>query len=346
MSPLRIVPLTEEYLGEAALLGSRQGKSREARPAPARKVRGFRRVAAADTSAHNWAPSAAALVDGDRLVGFMTTVLVEELRGPYREFLRGRVGPCGSRRHAGRTKAVHHRRMYEPLERNGSSRTAASPTPSPSTLTIKMQSTHGSGRTRCAASMRCGGSTLSEPLCTMTMISTSIRPRRMTWMPSYTSRNSTCEIYGGISLIHACRGVEGLRKRYEEWLSGESHIMYLAFRNDKPIAYMQWEPSYDGASYIITDPKTASINGAFTLEEHFAGASVPRLLDEVLRAARAGGFERCSVDFESHNIYGSRFWLRYFQPICYSVFRQVDERIACAPRPQAGHWPGSVCSVW
>ena len=34
-----------------------------------------------------------------------------------------------------------------------------------------------------------------------------------------------------------------------------------------------------------------------------------------------------SVDFESQNIEGRKFWLRYFTPIVYSMMRKIDDRI-------------------
>jgi hypothetical protein len=34
------------------------------------------------------------------------------------------------------------------------------------------------------------------------------------------------------------------------------------------------------------------------------------------------------VDFEPQNIPAAHFWLKHFQPVCYSLIRHVDERIA------------------
>jgi GNAT superfamily N-acetyltransferase len=54
------------------------------------------------------------------------------------------------------------------------------------------------------------------------------------------------------------------------------------------------------------------------------------LLNRSLEWARAGGFQRCAVDFEPMNILAARFWTRHFAPVCYAFVRQVDERIAWA----------------
>lgn len=331
MSPLRIVPLTEELLGEAALLAA--GRFRAERmhvPHLVAKYEDFGQLLPRIHRAHNRAPSAAAL-DGDRLVGFMTTVLVEELRGPYRGAYVGEWGHAVAGDMPGERRQYIYRRMYELLGekwvKNGCFAHAV-------TLYAHDQDAIN------AWFWSHFGMCCVDAMRGLDPVRASVHDDDDFYIHQATADDMDAIVY--LKELHARYMAEsplfmpvvelkGLRKRYEEWLSEESHIMYLAFRGDKPIAYMQWEPSYDGASYIITDPKTASITGAFTLEEHRGGGVGSALLDEVLRAARAGGFERCSVDFESHNIYGSRFWLRYFQPICYSVFRQVDERIAWAP---------------
>jgi GNAT superfamily N-acetyltransferase len=51
------------------------------------------------------------------------------------------------------------------------------------------------------------------------------------------------------------------------------------------------------------------------------------LLQELLRRGKAEGMQRCVVDFESANLVADTFWLKYFQPICQSVMRRIDERI-------------------
>jgi hypothetical protein len=51
------------------------------------------------------------------------------------------------------------------------------------------------------------------------------------------------------------------------------------------------------------------------------------LLNGSLEWARAEGYERCAVDFEPMNSLAARFWPKYFQPVCYSLMRKVDERI-------------------
>jgi hypothetical protein len=51
------------------------------------------------------------------------------------------------------------------------------------------------------------------------------------------------------------------------------------------------------------------------------------LLDQALMSARALGYERCAVPFEPMNILGTRFWLKFFKPVCFSIVRYIDERV-------------------
>jgi hypothetical protein len=52
----------------------------------------------------------------------------------------------------------------------------------------------------------------------------------------------------------------------------------------------------------------------------------PALLDAALADFAARRLVRCTVDFESFNPAAAAFWLRYFQPACFSLVR-VPERI-------------------
>jgi hypothetical protein len=61
------------------------------------------------------------------------------------------------------------------------------------------------------------------------------------------------------------------------------------------------------------------------------------VLNHGLDWAQSTGYERCAVDFEPQNLAGARFWLKHFQPVCYSLIRHVDERIAWAQADRFAH---------
>lgn len=78
---------------------------------------------------------------------------------------------------------------------------------------------------------------------------------------------------------------------------------------------------------IVQDVGTLGVNFGYT-DPNFRGTGVAtHLLNELLKWGLANEMKCCVVDFESQNIEGANFWLRYFKPICYSVIRKVDDRI-------------------
>jgi len=113
-----------------------------------------------------------------------------------------------------------------------------------------------------------------------------------------------------------------------KWLSNPSNALWLASYKGEAVSYLGIWPFSEDAAYIISDEKTASIRGAYT-KEHLRGKGRgTTLLNQSLNWARSEGYERCAVDFEPENVLGSSFWLRHFKPICFSLVRQVDHRIA------------------
>jgi GNAT superfamily N-acetyltransferase len=115
---------------------------------------------------------------------------------------------------------------------------------------------------------------------------------------------------------------------YEEWLQNPDKAIWLAFHGTEAVAYMRLGPASEDASTIIYDEKTTSITGAFTRETARGGGIATVLLNRSLAWARAKGYERCAVDFEPMNPLATRFWLRHFQPVCHAVVRHIDERAA------------------
>jgi GNAT superfamily N-acetyltransferase len=117
------------------------------------------------------------------------------------------------------------------------------------------------------------------------------------------------------------------RTAWEEYLQDERNRVWLAYSSGEPVAFVQIGPANPDACYVIRDPKTVSITGAFTVEAHRTQGVATVLLNRALDWAREHGYERCAVDFEPMNVLGARFWLRHFQPFCYSMQRLVNDRL-------------------
>jgi GNAT superfamily N-acetyltransferase len=113
---------------------------------------------------------------------------------------------------------------------------------------------------------------------------------------------------------------------FDKLMGDEFWEIFLAFREGEGIAYLEIGPADPSACTIKDDEKTASITGAFTRASGRGDGVATALLNPALEWARRAGYERCAVDFESANIEATRFWLRHFKPICYSMIRTIDER--------------------
>jgi GNAT superfamily N-acetyltransferase len=117
------------------------------------------------------------------------------------------------------------------------------------------------------------------------------------------------------------------RQYYEDWLQDPGKVVWLACSQDEPLAFMRMGPAAEDVCTIIVDEKTASIYAAFTRVPARREGIATALLAHALEFSRAGGYQRCAVPFEPMNPLGSRFWLRYFQPVCYSFLRNIDDRL-------------------
>jgi GNAT superfamily N-acetyltransferase len=123
--------------------------------------------------------------------------------------------------------------------------------------------------------------------------------------------------------------VEGGRRGLEDWLADESHALWLAFRDGEAVAYLRFEPS-EGLVLPTASESTVAITGAYTREAVRGTGIGTALLRHGFEWARSAGYRHCSVDFESANLPGSRFWLRHFEPVCHSLMRRVSPYVAWA----------------
>jgi len=111
---------------------------------------------------------------------------------------------------------------------------------------------------------------------------------------------------------------------FEVWLSEPYHRIFMAYKNAQTVGFIKLQKWNEGACKSAQDNRSLSITGAY-VEDSCRGQGIGLcLLNQALTWAAVNGFERCAVDFESYNPLAVRFWLRFFQPVCYSLVRHVD----------------------
>lgn len=118
---------------------------------------------------------------------------------------------------------------------------------------------------------------------------------------------------------------------YKQQLSDLDVVWWLAYQDGEVVGGMRIVPS-SKRNFVMTvaDESTCAITMAFTMEKERNHGIGTTLLKHSLEWVRSVGYKKCAVDFESANIPGSRFWLANFQPVCYSLVRRLDGRIAWA----------------
>jgi GNAT superfamily N-acetyltransferase len=118
------------------------------------------------------------------------------------------------------------------------------------------------------------------------------------------------------------------RKYYDNSVANPANALWLAYRDKEAVAFMAAGPASSDACTIIRDEKTTSVTSAYTKEPLRGKGIATSLLNQSLMWARSEGYERCAVDFEPMNPLATRFWMRHFQPVSYTLVRQIDERVA------------------
>ena len=114
---------------------------------------------------------------------------------------------------------------------------------------------------------------------------------------------------------------------FGERLNNPGNMAWLAHEAGKTVGFIALEPGEECDCALLRDEKTTHISGAFTVEAARGRGVAAALLDQALTWARAQGYARCAVDFESANSLATRFWMRWFEPVSFSLERRIDERV-------------------
>jgi len=112
---------------------------------------------------------------------------------------------------------------------------------------------------------------------------------------------------------------------YRDWLGNRLKAVWLAKHRGVAAGYMQACPLDERV--LVTDEKTAWVQGAYTKPELRSQGIAAVLLRECVEWARLEGYERIAVDFEGENVLGRRFWLKHFEPVTVSLVRHLDSRV-------------------
>jgi ribosomal protein S18 acetylase RimI-like enzyme len=109
-----------------------------------------------------------------------------------------------------------------------------------------------------------------------------------------------------------------------EFIGAPNNTIWLAEFQGEPAGMMRFEARTFGATDIVQSETTISISGAYTRSQYRGKGAAAAVLDAALHYYGERGFERCSVDFESFNPEAANFWMKYFEPVTFSLMRHPE----------------------
>ncbi len=111
-------------------------------------------------------------------------------------------------------------------------------------------------------------------------------------------------------------------KIIEKFIS-EEQITLVAVKDNEIISCIHGDKNHGNMSFLDTNG-TFGISFGYSKSKYRNTGVASILLNEIIQLAKKENFVFCSTDFESANIEASSFWLKYFQPVTYTMLRKID----------------------
>jgi GNAT superfamily N-acetyltransferase len=112
-----------------------------------------------------------------------------------------------------------------------------------------------------------------------------------------------------------------------QFLGESGNTIWLAMDGENHMGYLRFEVNNEDRVAVVIAPDQVSNTGAYIRPLYRGRRAAAALLDAALHEYANQGFRRCAVDFESFNPEAAVFWMRYFDPVCYSVLRVPERQV-------------------
>jgi len=108
---------------------------------------------------------------------------------------------------------------------------------------------------------------------------------------------------------------------WETFLTHPMNRLWLAENEDQPFGFIRFDfNNFDGVA--VTEAEDAVfISGAYIRPANRGQGAAAAMLDAALRDYAAQGLSCCVTNFKSLNPKAASFWMKYFDPVCYSLLR-------------------------
>jgi ribosomal protein S18 acetylase RimI-like enzyme len=129
-----------------------------------------------------------------------------------------------------------------------------------------------------------------------------------------------CQHYARAPIFMAPRTGDSA-DQFAGFLSQPKNSVWLALDGAEPVGFLRFEGYDFDCAAIVQSDQTIRISGAFVRPAYRGRSAAAALLDAALRHYAGRGFTCCAVDFESFNPEAAVFWMRYFEPVAFSLTR-------------------------
>jgi GNAT superfamily N-acetyltransferase len=113
-------------------------------------------------------------------------------------------------------------------------------------------------------------------------------------------------------------------EEFRQFLQMPGNSIWLVLDGEVPVGFLRLDGyECDAADAMVSDG-TVMITGAFLQAAYRGRGANTAMLDAALRHHAGLGKTCCAVDFEAFNPDATAFWLRHFQPVCFSLMRMPE----------------------
>jgi GNAT superfamily N-acetyltransferase len=105
------------------------------------------------------------------------------------------------------------------------------------------------------------------------------------------------------------------------FLAHPQNSVWLAWDGSSPAGFIRFAAVDRDSVDILEVEGVVSITGAYIRPAYRSQGVAIHILDRALQDYASQEFTCCAVTFESFNPEAAAFWPRYFEPVCYSLFR-------------------------
>lgn len=113
------------------------------------------------------------------------------------------------------------------------------------------------------------------------------------------------------------------------FISEPQNSIWLARDANDYMGYLRFDANMSDA--VAAAPDRIANTGAYIRPQYRGRNAATAMLDAALRDYADQDYRRCSVDFESFNPEAVSFWLRYFEPVCFSLIRIPERQMQGPP---------------